>query len=185
MLCSLSPFVFSLPDTLIHCHCSSPKPHLSGLLSDRRRSSNNAQLLTNQLQAETTASTRRGRLPSADQSRDWFIRSSTNHRDTMAPAFLSSTTVLEVLGRPDLHQGKTRTSSGEELYAARPKLLGSPSPRHEKVAGYLGCPPYTPSKLTLARKWVIPPQTIQTISKREIVKTHFYSDLFYHNPRVP
>ena len=103
---SLSPFVFSLPDTHIHIHCSSPKPHLSGLLSDRRRSSGNAQLLTNQPQAGTAASTRHGRLPSADQSRDWFIRSSMNCRDTTAPAFLISTTVLEVLGRPDLHQGK-------------------------------------------------------------------------------
>ena len=68
---------------------------------------------------------------------------------------------------------EARTSFNEELYKARPELLGSPSPRHGKVAGYLGCLFWAPSKLTSARKWVKPPQIVQPIFKREIVKTHF------------
>ena len=100
-------------------HCLSPRhtptpssalctaePHLSNHPSDRRWFLSIAQLLSSLYQARIAAKTSRGRARPEDQSRDWLARLSSNRRAIAAPASLSSTTVLEVLGRSDLLQVK-------------------------------------------------------------------------------
>ena len=74
--------------------------------SDRRWFLSIAQPLSSLYQARIVARTNRGRARPEDQSRDWLACLSSNRRATTAPASLSSTTVLEVLGRFDLLQVK-------------------------------------------------------------------------------